>query len=425
MPSEPHVAHSAAPVWVGDVELSRGWAPRAVARDPEPDDDRARLLIRLHGHPLGFVELPATGSAPAPAEVRRQVLADLGTDLSRHLEADAMELPAGIDALPEANCALDPGSTGEPMTLVVCTRDRPDILRGCLGSVSQLSHPDFEVIVVDSASRGAGTAESFEREVGDDPRFHLVREDQPGLSRARNRGLAEAAHRLVAFTDDDVTVDADWLTRLDAGFARRCDVGCVTGLVPAARLDDAGQQYFEQRYSWSADMAPRFYDLGDNRDPSPLFPYSPGIFGTGANFAVDGPHLRSLGGFDEALGAGARAAGGEDLDAFVRILRSGKALVREPAAIVWHTHRSDPEELRRQLYTYGMGLSAFFTKQLFDRQTAGELLRRIPQGVRKAARIWGPLRRSDTPGPPPGVGGQELRGLVAGPLAYLRGRREL
>ena len=109
-------------------------------------------------------------------------------------------------------------------------------------------------------------------------------------------------------------------------------------------------------------MEPRVYDLRSGRDASALYPYSAGIFGTGANFAVDRDLLMGLGGFDETLGAGTPAGGGEDLDAFVRVLRAHRSLVYEPSAVVWHRHRADPGAQRRQLFSYGTGLTPFLTK---------------------------------------------------------------
>jgi hypothetical protein len=61
-----------------------------------------------------------------------------------------------------------------------------------------------------------------------------------------------------------------------------------------------------------------------------LYPYSAGIFGTGANFVVSRAAFEALGGFDEVLGAGALTRGGEDLDWFVRTLHQGFALAYEP-----------------------------------------------------------------------------------------------
>jgi hypothetical protein len=130
--------------------------------------------------------------------------------------------------------------------------------------------------------------------------------------------------------------------------------------------------------------------------------------------------LQSLGGFDEALGAGSPAGGGEDLDAFVRVLRADRSLVYEPSAIVWHVHRAGSRDQRRQLFYYGVGLTAFLTKYVADPRTAWEILTRLPHGARRMTRLWSSTE----------IGGRaplilvaaEVLGLVSGPLAYLRGR---
>jgi len=170
-------------------------------------------------------------------------------------------------------------------------------------------------------------------------------------------------------------------------------------------------------------MEGRVFDLADRRDSSPLYPYSAGLFGTGANFAVDRDLFVGLGGFDEALGAGSPAGGGEDLDAFVRVLQAGRSLVYEPSAIVWHVHRADAAALRQQLFSYGVGLTAFLTKHMGDWKTSREILSRIPAGCRRAGRIWSPTEIGDRA--PLGLVLCEMLGMTYGPTAYLRGRWRL
>nr|MDT0667760.1 glycosyltransferase [Micromonospora sp. DSM 115978] len=100
-----------------------------------------------------------------------------------------------------------------------------------------------------------------------------------------------------------------------------------------------------------------------------------------ANFAFRADVLRELGGFDEALGAGTPTGGGDDLDAFLRVLLAGHALAYEPAALVWHSHRADLEQLRQQMFNYGSGLSAYLTKYVLAAGTRRRLLAALPAGV--------------------------------------------
>jgi len=305
------------------------------------------------------------------------------------------------------------------MSVIVCTRDRPAMLARCLDQLQKLEYAPFEVVVVDNAPSTEESRSCFDRMVGDDARFRYVREVRPGLSKARNRGMAEAAARLVAFTDDDVQVDPWWLQGIVAGFAGDEAAGCVTGLVPPAELDHPAQQYFDRRFSWSRRTEPRVYSLSSRECTSSLFPYSAGLFGTGANFAVDRDLMVGLGGFDEALGAGSPAGGGEELDAFVRILQAGRSVVYEPSAVVWHVHRADPRALRRQLFSYGEGLTAFLTKYLVDWTTTRDILHRLPDGGRQLLRMWSPAALGGRA--PAGLILVEALGMAAGPLAYLRG----
>jgi GT2 family glycosyltransferase len=238
---------------------------------------------------------------------------------------------------------------------------------------------------------------------------------------ARNRALAESSHPHVAFTDDDVTVDPLWLRGVAQGFARHSHVACVTGPVVAARLDTDAQRHFEGRAAWAASFSPRLFDLERNRDSSPLYPFSGGLFGTGANLSVDRDFALELGGFDEALGAGSASRGGEDFDFFVRVLRAGGAIAYEPAALVWHHHRASASEVREQLGAYGVGLAAYLTKHLSDGSVRREMLRAAPGGVAHMFRLW---RRGHPGGQAPkGAVRAEVIGLLSGPFAYRRARR--
>jgi hypothetical protein len=73
-------------------------------------------------------------------------------------------------------------------------------------------------------------------------------------------------------------------------------------------------------------------------------------------------YLQERGGFDEALGAGTVAMGGDDLAAFYDVISGGNRLVYEPAAIVLHQHPRHYAALKRQAYGYGAGLGAHLTR---------------------------------------------------------------
>jgi hypothetical protein len=173
--------------------------------------------------------------------------------------------------------------------------------------------------------------------------------------------------------------------------------------------------------------------MADPPADQPLFPFQVGRFGTGANFAVKRDRVLQLGGFDEALGAGTASQGGEDLDLFFRVLTAGDALATEPAAIVWHRHRSDNEALLVQARGYGLGLGAWLTKVVLDpphRRLAIRVLRRRFRSTLRAGADYGaimaaPARLPDGVGDqvPSSVGRTEVLAVLGGPRALWLGRR--
>ena len=254
------------------------------------------------------------------------------------------------------------------VTVVLCTRDRPALLRTALESILAVDYSEFDIIVVDNAPESDATRQYV---MGlSDPRVRVIDEPRPGLSRARNTGLSAATGDIVAFTDDDVVVDRYWLRALLDGFDRGTSVSCVSGIVPAGEIRTPAQAFFDRRVGWSEFTDPCVFDWGHPPRDIPLFPFAVRRYGTGANFAVERDVVLRLGGFDEALGAGTAVGGGEDIDMFFRILRSGRQLVHDPAAIVWHRHRTDSEGLLAQTRGYGLGLGAWLAKITGDPGTA-------------------------------------------------------
>lgn len=431
----PSSAATPHPTWCGAVELGTGRPPSGpFALDDGRPCRAARLLVRLHGEPLGSITLDLPDGELEPARYHRAVFEAFTDPITAHLRHDGLagltapdDLAAG--AVPPrdqvASCSqavVDP----TPVTVVVCTRNRADQMRSCLAGLLAISHPNLEVLIVDNAPTDDSTEHVFGDVVGGMPGFRYVRENRPGLSRARNKGLAEATNDIVAFTDDDVTVDQDWVTGLLRGFRAADNVACVTGLVATAALETVAEYYFDARVDWGVSCTPRLYDMGDNRPAEPLFPYSAGRFGTGANFAVHAGVLRALGGFDEALGAGTPTEGGEDLDAFVRVLLSGHALAYEPSALVWHRHRSDIDGLRRQMWGYGTGLTAYLAKHLRDRRSRADILRAAPRGLWRIMKIGSSTRESYGTAYelPRGLLAREYAGMVVGPLRYAQALRQ-
>ena len=415
------------PVHVAAMELSEGVRPLVPPPGPDGPYRQARVLVRLHHQPLGIVALEIPDGRVPTAQVLAAVRQQLGAELAEHLAQDGLPPSAlteeGVPAVPDPPCGRSGphAALAPPVSVVICTRDRADSLRTTLRSVLAGNYGPFEVVVVDNAPRTNATRSVVEELA--DPRVRLVTEPRPGLSVARNRGAAEARHDVIAFTDDDVIVDPGWLRALVRGFTRAPHVGCVTGAVPPAELDTEAQAFFDAKVEWAATARPRLLDLDGHRLDAPLYPFLPGTFGAGANFAVSRAALQSVGPFDEALGAGAPAQGGEDLDYFLRCVLAGFAVAQEPAAVVWHVHRRELGDLRGQMVGYGSGLSAFAFKHLISPATAPQVLARVPRALVRMVELRGRGGGAAAPAVAGNLRSAELSGLLRGPVRYLRGRR--
>lgn len=418
---------SSRPVWSGELELSNPVVQTELPLTQSGTTfDEARLLIRVLGEPVGFVQ---TSLAAGKLDLDR-VLAAIDADLRERVERQLAvnDLPLLADLIAErggmpriANWTEE--TDGSLITVIVCTRNRPQGLLRCVRAIQRLRYVNLEILIVDNAPADDSTMELVLELAREDARIRYVREARPGLSTARNRGLREARGEFIAYTDDDVRVDPLWVNAILRGFRRRPDVGCVTGLVASASLERRAEQYFDARVGWSSSCEQRLFEATPSRADSRLHPYAAGVFGTGASVAFRRDAIQAIGGFDESLGAGSPTCGGEDLDAFVRVLRSGWALTYEPAALVWHDHRVDEQDLQKQMYCYGKGLSAYLCKFLFAPNSSREVARRLFIGALHAGRL---ARRSqaaaDRSGVAAGLLNAELKGWLAGPWAYFRAR---
>jgi len=248
------------------------------------------------------------------------------------------------------------------LTIAVCTRDRTDKLERCLNSVRLLTPHvsgipvSVEIIVIDNAPADDMT----EMLVAEFPGVRYVCEKRPGLKLARNRALKEAEGELLAFLDDDVTVDSLWLEGLMNAWVENQNAGAFTGLVLPYELSTWAQILFEERGGWRKSFDRIVY--GQTLPGNSLYPCGAGIFGTGANMAFRRDVLLDIGGFDEALDTGPPLAGGGDLDIFYRVIMAGHVLVYDPKYMVFHEHRRTLQELRRQYRSWGLCLMAFIEK---------------------------------------------------------------
>jgi len=385
----------------------------------------ARVLVRLHRQPVGIIDIDLSHGSVSPAAVAQQIWTELGGAIASHLAADGVNV-AGASSRPtlpiDATCSMRATRPDwRPMvSVVICTMSRPRQLQNALEALLQLDYPNFEIIVVDNAPDDVATANLVHERYSDVSMLRYEAESLRGLSAARNRGIDVARGEVLAFTDDDIVVDRDWLMSLVSGFDVEGTVACVTGLTLASELESPAQSLFEQYGSFNQGYESMLFSRDHNPAGTILYPYTAGVFGGGGNSAVRLDRFPGGLRFDRRLGPGSLAFGAEDLDIFLRAILGGKSIRYVPSAIAWHEHRRTYQDLRWQLFTYGAGFTALLTKWSFGNvRIAFDLLRFIPRAL--ASRLRG--GRPDETGShrlPSELRRLEFLGYLYGPIAYLR-----
>lgn len=355
-------------------------------------------LRQLHELPLHLIALEGLGNLAGP-------MAYFLSIRQATAQRAIFVLPKGVENGSKA------GLTETAVSLIICTRDRPQQLHRCLSSVSRLSGRLHELIVVDNG-RTAPVDDCLIARLGG----RLLCESLPGLCRARNRGLSVASGDIVAFIDDDVILDEQWLTALTAPYAETA-VQAVTGLVLPLLQETEAQRIFEQNMGGLGRGRERKRFRGQ-RD-KPLAPKA----GVGANMSFRRQALLALGGFNEALDPGSPAQAGGDIDVFYRLLGAGGTIVYEPAVVVWHEHRRQMEQLKAMARAYGTGTAAAYTSWCL-------------RGDWRAVRMWIALYVRYFPAQwrdafighkaiPPGLVWEAFRGALVGPLRYGQARNRV
>ena len=382
-------------------EYRIGGADHQVTPTP---GSRSRLLVTSAGSPLGFVDLDATEPIPGADEMARR--------------AALLDQPPAITAAGTFEGSAEFAPT---VSVVIPTRGRSFELVRCVRSVLAVDYANFEVIVVDNNDR-RGAVEELLAPLLHDPRLRVLHQPDRGVSPARNLGIAEARGEFIAATDDDVVVSSQWLSELVAPFADP-EIACVTGLVLPNGFSSPAQEMFEEFGGFSKGFRPTRFDLRRNRADHILYPYSPGVYGSGNNMAYRRSTIAALGGYDRRLGPGTPARAGEDLDIFLKVLFDGGAIYYQPRAWVRHHHRDSLEQLRRQLRDYGRGLSAvMLTWALSDPRRALDILRRLPAGLRHLLDPHSDKNEARSSNYPAELQRSEFRGMVEGLLLTMYDR---
>lgn len=390
---------------------------------------RIRCVVRLHTQPLGVVDLDVAGRALEPEQYIPAIWNTLHTQINDHLQSDGLPTVSTLetDGLswstpPTCIVAREQFLAEAPfVSVIVGTHDRPQQLAFCLPSLLALRYPNYEIIIVDNNPSTTATFDMVRQAQQDAPHLHYLREDRPGISWARNRGIMAAKGEILVFTDDDVRVDQYWLAEMVRTFSSTENVGCVTGVVLPLELETPAQFWFEEFGGFSQVFAQQIIDLDKHRPANPLFPFALGNSGVGASMAFTASAIRGIDGFDPILGGGGPLNNAQDINAFFRVIMAGYKLVYTPSALLYHQHRRDVANLRRQIYNYGKGFTGQLSCVIARRpDLILDLATKVPRGVFRILSGSSEKNNGKSTYFPKELTTLELKGMIYGPVAFAR-----
>lgn len=235
-----------------------------------------------------------------------------------------------------------------PISVIVVSRHRPELLRRCLTAIGQLDHDRFETVVV-ACPRGAQVARSMGV-------AKVCDFDTANISVARNLGVSRASGDVLAFVDDDAVPEPTWLAHL-------ADVFDDPAVVQAGGITLGRNGISVQHGATRVDAMGKSHAAAvSGTDPVVLASEGdryPRLHGT--NMAIRRQALADHGGFDPRF-----AFYLDETDLSLRIARAGGATMFVPKAIVHHASGAsafrDADRTPRQVAEIAASAAVFHRK---------------------------------------------------------------
>lgn len=236
----------------------------------------------------------------------------------------------------------------QDLSLVVATRNRPHEIGPCVETLRQNASDYLELLVVDQSDDDA--SERALRDVPASAKLRYLRTATRGLSKARNLAIESARGALIAFTDDDCRVPADWARNVRRVFEQEPETDVIFGRVTIPPIASG--------IAHAASFEPyrRFIqrELPDVRM----------AWGIGANMSMRRSLVERIGPFDTQLGAGATFRAGEEVDFTIRALTAGARITYASEVTLQHLGVRLDDDASKLMRGYLFATGAVFAKHL-------------------------------------------------------------
>jgi glucosyl-dolichyl phosphate glucuronosyltransferase len=215
-------------------------------------------------------------------------------------------------------------------SIIICTYNRERYIGDTLNSVANLdfAQEQIELLLIDnnSTDRTPEICKEFRQRHPDYP-LRYIQETEQGLSSARNTGIREARGAILIFLDDDVYLDPDYLSYVDAHFNQYTDTAAAGTKIQVhyENREPTWMSHYLRPMLGEQNLGRVSKEFGANRYPF------------GGSMAIRSEVLAQTGGFDTRIGRKGNALGAnEEKDLFDRIRQRGHIIRYVPDAVLKH-----------------------------------------------------------------------------------------
>ena len=206
------------------------------------------------------------------------------------------------------------------VSVVIPLYNKAGFVERCVASICSQTFADFEVVVVDDGSTDS-SVEDFRRACDGDVRFHLLRQPNGGVSKARNTGIEHARGDVIAFLDADDEWCPGYLEAIVA-LARRHPDAPLLGTAYQIVQGGTDVHLRQGLFGGVSPVDVRGFFLAWSRlGGCPLF-----IGATAARRA----DLLAIGGFEVGMNLG------EELLSFIRLAERGPIAIHDEPLAIYH-----------------------------------------------------------------------------------------